>query len=97
MYIPFVFEHILYTIDKYFSQLVAFCTNNFSFDAYGMFLSVYFQNCIIDTRVDGMDINRTGNFSVHFGTVKIKSVVSFCPESIEFRSISSLLSLLHKP
>ena len=36
MYIPFVFEHILYTIDKYFSQLVAFCTNNFSFDAYGM-------------------------------------------------------------
>ena len=84
MYIPFVFEHILYTIDKYFSQLVAFCTNNFSFDAYGMLLSVYFQNCIIDTRVDGMDINRTGNFSVHFGTVKIKSVVSFCPESIEF-------------
>lgn len=43
MYIPFVFEHILYTVDKYFSQLVAFCTNNFSFDAYGMFLSVYFR------------------------------------------------------
>ena len=94
MYIPFVFEHILYTVDKYFSQLVAFCTNNFSFDAYGMFLSVYFQNCIIDTRVDGMDINRTGNFSVHFGTVKIKSVVSFCPESIEFTVVYNFVSRL---
>ena len=71
MYIPFVFEHILYTVDKYFSQLVAFCTNNFSFDAYGMFLSVYFQNCIIDTRV--------------------------APKVLSSRSISSLLSLLHKP
>ena len=71
MYIPFVFEHILYTVDEYFSQLVAFCTDNFSFDTYGMFLSVYFQNCIIDARVDGMDIDRTGYFSVHFGTVKV--------------------------
>ena len=44
MYIPFVFEHILYTVDEYFSQLIAFCTDNFSFDTYGMFLSVYFHN-----------------------------------------------------
>ena len=51
MYIPFVFEHILYTVDEYFSQLIAFCTDNFSFDTYGMFLSVYFQNCIIDVEL----------------------------------------------
>ena len=48
MYIPLVLEYVQHAVDEYLCQFIAFRTDNFSADVYGMFLAVYFQGSVID-------------------------------------------------
>lgn len=77
MHVPFVLENIEQAADEYFCQLVAFTAVGFPTDAYGVFLSVYFQDGVADVCFDGMGADRTGHLAVHIGTVEVQCEI-FC-------------------